>query len=641
MKSNKKKHLIWLLAILPIMNSCSDSWLEPKPLSFYTPENTYVDAAGLYSALVACERNMRHEFFTDGAPILTEMFLSDIAVHGKTDESGSLVNLDVEMLPARTKNDMKGKNQWYWNEGFKGIKYANIVISRLDAAQFKDEAERNAVLGGAYFHRAYRYYKLTHQFGDVPWLDREITFPKLDFYSYDRWSILEQCKQDLEFAYQWVPEQMDRGRANKDACGVLLMKICMSLGDFDRALEVGKEVVSRHPLMTSRFTTNQNKPNTNLMFDLHSVEAKVDMNNTEGIMYVVSYPDVVEAGGSDNKRIYTMRNGLPYWAKGAAILTPDGETGTAIVPDEADKGTIIDNDYNYGRGIGTCRPTNYYQYEIWTEKERNDLRGPFNHDSWKRMEDLRYNEPGLKKNGSRWYGQPLVRPTNISVADSVRCWYMWPHYKLFVPDPTKTQDRQGGETPWYIYRSAEVYLMMAECYYWKGDDANAAAMLNVVRNRAGAEPLNGSIGISEILAERARELYYEENRHVELVRISYLYAKTGKACEAFGGRIYRLDNFSGPGGAGTNCKDEGVNFYFDWVMAHNNFYNKGIVLPNGEYKMSVHHVLWPVPENAITTNTGGIINQNIGYPGAENNITPLQVGQETPDDTGTSEQSAS
>lgn len=84
--------------------------------------------------------------------------------------------------------------------------------------------------------------------------------------------------------------------------------------------------------------------------------------------------------------------------RGGAIKTPDGKTGTAIAPDEADKNTEIDNDTKYGRGIGTCRPTNYYQYEIWGEKEKNDLRGPFNHDSWRRMEDLRYNDPGLKKN---------------------------------------------------------------------------------------------------------------------------------------------------------------------------------------------------------------------------------------------------
>ena len=164
---NKKKCMILALAVLPMLNSCSD-WLDPKPLSFYSPENTYVDAAGLYAALTACERNMRHEFFGDGAPILTEMYLTDIAVHGKTDESGSLVDLDNEMLPSRTKNDMKGKNKWYWEEGFKGIKYANIAISRLDGAEYKDEAERNAVLGAAYFQRAYRYYKLTHQFGESP-----------------------------------------------------------------------------------------------------------------------------------------------------------------------------------------------------------------------------------------------------------------------------------------------------------------------------------------------------------------------------------------------------------------------------------------------------------------------------------------
>lgn len=174
-------------------------------------------------------------------------------------------------------------------------------------------------------------------------------------------------------------------------------------------------------------------------------------------------------------------------------------------------------------------------------------------------------------------------------------------------------------------------IKLAECYYWKGDMANEAAMLNVVRERAGAEPLNGTVGIADVLAERARELYYEENRHVELVRISYLYAKTGKACEALDGRVYKLDNISGPGGIGTNCKDTGVNFYFDWVSAKNNFFNKGVKIPNGEYRMSVHHILWPIPETAITSNTGGVINQNIGYPGAENNLEPLKVEPIDPD----------
>ena len=45
-----------------------------------------------------------------------------------------------------------------------------------------------------------------------------------------------------------------------------------------------------------------------------------------------------------------------------------------------------------------------------------------------------------------------------------------------------------------------------------------------------------------------------------------------------------------------------------------------------EYKISVHHLLWPVPASAINANTKGVINQNIGYPGAEKNVEPLKVG---------------
>ena len=55
-----KKCLILAVAGLPLLNSCSDSWLEPKPLSIYTPENTYVDADGLYAALVFLRRCSDH-----------------------------------------------------------------------------------------------------------------------------------------------------------------------------------------------------------------------------------------------------------------------------------------------------------------------------------------------------------------------------------------------------------------------------------------------------------------------------------------------------------------------------------------------------------------------------------------------------
>jgi len=618
------KKIVAIAITLSLFCGCSKDWLKPKPLSFYEPGVALSNAEGMYSALTACERNMRHEYFGDGAPILTEMIQSEVAVEGTTDKAGPQMNMDISLLPDANLNDANTtKVGWYWYEGYKAIKYANVVISRINDATFESEAEKNAVLGAAYFQRAYRYYKLVHQFGDVPYLDWEISEPKYDFFSYDRWSILKKMKSELEFAYQWVPESVDRGRTSRSACGILLMKVCMALTDFDRAIQVGKEIVAIHPLMKNRFTPNQGKANTNLMFDLHSVEAKLDMSNTEGLMYVVAYP---EAEGSD--RIQTMRNGVPFWNTGN-IKTPDGETGTSLTITSDETDPTMDLNKTYGRGIGRLRPTWYYTNEIWRkDKEANDMRGILNKDSWRKMEDLRYNNPDLKKKGNPWYGKNLVKSPSMTVEDTIRLWYSWPHYKLFVPDPLQTT-WAGGETPWYIYRSAEVYLLLAESYYWKDQPQLAAEAMNEVRTRAGATPLNaGDINIGEILDERARELYYEENRHVELVRIAYTYAKTSKPCEIFGGRVYHLENISGPGGTNSNVKQEGVNFWYDRVNARSNFYNKGVKHKWAEYKISVHHMLWPIPANAINTNIKGVINQNVGYPGAERNVAPLIVPEE-------------
>ncbi len=615
------KSLFFFSFVALTLAACKKDWLTPKPLSFYEPGIALSDMQGMYSAITTCERNMRHEYFGDASPILTEIIQSDVAVEGSTDKAGPQMDMDISLMPDAKLNDANTtKVGWYWYEGYKGIKYANSVIARIDNVNFTKESDKNAVLGSAYFHRAYRYFKLTHQFGDVPFIGDEISEPKYDFYSHDKWSILEKMKKDLEFAYQWVPDKVDRGRTSKSACGVLLMKVSMVLGDFDRAIQVGKEIVAAHPLMKVRFTTNKSKPNTNLMFDLHSVEAKLDMSNTEGLMYVVAYPEIT---GSD--RIQTMRNAVPFWNSGN-VKTPDGKTGTNVDPAAGETDPELNLNKTYGRGIGRLRSTWYFTNEIWrADKEATDMRGIFNHDSWKRMEDLKYNHPDLKKNNSPWYGKNMVKPVSMSVEDTIRCWYPWPHYKVFVPDPLQTQ-WAGGETPWYIYRSAEVYLLLAEAYYWKNQPADAATALNEVRTRAGASPLTAAdINIGEILDERARELYYEENRHIELVRISYIYAKTGKPCEIFGGHVYNLNNISGPGGTNSNIKQTGINFWYDRVVSKNNFYNKGVKHKWAEYKISVHHILWPVPSTVITTNIKGLINQNIGYPGAEKNVPPLKV----------------
>lgn len=583
-----------------LLLGCNEEWLEPKPLSIYTPENSYNQASGLWSAIVACERNLRHELTGDGPPILTEHIFSEVAVEGTTDKSGPAQDLNLLITPDAQLNSVDyNRIGWYWLEGYRALKYANTVITRIDEPQdYESEEAKNHLLGTAYFHRAMRYYRLTQQFGDVPLVLEEMTTPKLDFYSTDREVILTKMKEDLEFAEQWVPDVMDRGQVAKGAVQHLLTKVNLALGLFDDAIASAGRLIDggNYSLMRERFGSVANDPSRNVIWDLHRPENKAIASNRETILLVMDRIDT--DGNSGNPGGMTsMRQAVPFWETN--INTPLGNRGTIGTP-----GIEIDQTSAYGRGIGRLRGTWYHQSMIWDDP--NDLRhAPGN---WMNMQDLVYNNPS-----DSYYGEPLQFRNDagaILVVDTIRSWFSWPHYKVFVPDPQRVQP-QGGHSDWYIFRLAETYLLRAEAYVWKDDLANAAADLNAVRTRAGAAPYAASeINIGTILDERARELYYEEPRKTELTRMAYLFAKTGKV--AYNGKSYSLASFS----------DD--NFFYDRIMEKTDFYNKGVRTRHGdEYTMSPYHVLWPIPASAINGNTQGQINQNKGYAGYENNVPPL------------------
>jgi hypothetical protein len=335
-----------------------------------------------------------------------------------------------------------------------------------------------------------------------------------------------------------------------------------------------------------------------VIWDLHRPENKSLGENKEGIFMVI---DRFGDGGFDGG-MRIMRQAVPLW--GSNINTPSGKKGTN---DNTNPPVVLSN--LYGRGIGRCRPTPYSNYEIWTDPK--DLRhAPGN---WMNMEDLVYNDPGLKSTNDPYYLQPLqLKNANggLLCTDTIRCWFGWPHYKIFIPD-TENSPMQGGHSDWYIFRLAETYLLRAEAYYWKDQLGSAANDINAVRTRAGCDPIAAAnVNIGTILDERARELYFEEPRKTELTRIAFLFAKTGKP--AYNGKTYNLASFSES------------NFFYDRVMEKNVFYRTGIVTNHGDkYTMSAFHVLWPIPSNPIAANTYGVINQNKGYVGYEKNVPPL------------------
>lgn len=626
MKTNyiSKLKILILAVILSGVAACSDDWLKPDALSFYSPENSLVDADGMYAALTACARSLRSEHY-DSYAIQTEYFHSDVAVDGTTDNSAVQQDLNRVITPTNNLNVVYqgGRIFWFWNEGYNRIKYANSVITRIDDIQYKSEEERNAVLAVAYFYRAYTYYRLTNQFGDVPYLGEEYMYPKLDFYSTKREVILQSIKKDMEFAARYATVNADFGSISRGACGHLLTQINLSLGLFDDAIASATGVIDGgyHVLMTSRFGAVASETDKNVVWDLHHYQNKAIPANKEGLLVFVSRDEYPNA--SERKQV--MYHTHPrYMGTTNQIRTPNGKIGFSNA-----RGIEIEYSKTLGRGVAKVRGVPYSTKMIW-RLDDTDLRhqrswydedGVFHQGNWMEMEDLVYNNPNLIDPTStdydpEWYGKHIRFSDdegNILMLDTIRTWFAWPQYKLFIPDPVfaATTQWNGGRGDWYLYRLAETYLLRAEAHLWKGDLPRAADDINMVRRRAQAREINADeVNMRMILDERARELFYEEPRKTELTRIAFIYAQTGKPADD--GTIYSLNNFSDK------------NFWYDHIMSVNFFYNKGVrTVHNDEYTMSPYHVLWPVPQASINSNVNGVINQNKGYSGYENNVPPL------------------
>jgi starch-binding outer membrane protein, SusD/RagB family len=576
--------LLVLISFLLLQVSCSEDFLAPKPLSFFAPENVYVNKAGFEAGLVTVRKDLLNDFYGNRSNIQLEYVSSDFGKGIALDDWTIITPSSGTFFPI-----LQLFERWY-----SYIKNANVIISRIDNIEWPNQADRNAILAQAMFYRTWWYYRLINTYGDVPFVGYEVSGPKLDFYTHSRWTILERLISDMEFCAEHLPATTPKGVVNKYAALHFLSKLYIQNLEFNKAITAATSVINGpYSLMRNRFGVDAANPALSVIWDLHRPQNKTTPANTEQIFSLLM--DWSAPVGA-RMTTHTMRGYHPGWWY-AWVSDSQGGPATAT---HNPNGTYTEQYRLLGRANPDVNQSYWFSYEIWEDDNYNWRTTPDNRRrNWWEQEHIITNNPN-----SVDFGQP-VNPANFSnLVDSLRLWPM-PQYKTVIPHhPDDTGVPLGGQSDWYVFRLAETYLLRAEAHFWKGELVQAANDINVIRERANAPLVTAAdIDVDFVFDERLRELFFEEMRHTEIVRAANIMARLGI-------NGYSLDNM------------HQKNWWHDRVMDRNTWYKWGN-FGGWTHRMEPRYIFWPIDVNIITTNTMGVINQNKGFDGEEFNVPPL------------------
>lgn len=544
-----------------------EQWLEEVPLSFYSPENSYVEPEHFNSAVVRLYSRYRDDNWNNtGERQIGNMGDNMYAI-------GTRVSLHHnEMVPET------GFTLTMWQNAYARIFDANTILGRIDNAEFGDETERNVRKAEASFFRANAYKELLIIYGGVPLVLEEIQSPRRDFVRATRDEVLDQVVEDLEFAVANLPhvsEITEDGRLTTAAASHELTVVYIMQERWDDAVNEASKVINdpSYALMTERFGTRSNEPG-DVFWDLFR-RGNQNRNGTGGpnteAIFVAQYEHNVEGSPS---------NPNAWW-----IVPRMFGPGYYNLNGKADGVPLFrgHSSQNGGRTNYFSGATDYVSYDIW-EEDWDDMRNS-EYNIWR---DMVADNPN-----SMYYGQKIIESGAIDINDhrdapgAVGNWRRWwyPFWMKYVPvnnypeevidnslfpGATTTQAR-GSYMDVYAMRLSETYLLRAEAYIGKGDLQSAADDINVVRSRANATPVTPDrVNIGYLLDERARELHLEEFRTWTLMRMGLLVERVQKYHPHYNGHFE------------TNTLNPRIS-------------------------------LFPIPHSEIERNTEAVLEQNPGY----------------------------
>lgn len=365
-----------------------------------------------------------------------------------------------------------------WTGSYHMINRANLVLQK--APDVTDNVSmRDRVVGEAKFLRAWAYYELVSQWGDVPVYLEPITSatafqgktPAADVYTL--------IVKDLTEAAAALPATYgasDNGRATSGAATALLGRVLIQKGDYGAAKTALLPLLTRYSLVNNyqwNFDGDVSNDDGSAAFSGHEF-------NAESIFEVVF---VDRGDGSFN------------WGY-------NGEGSTSALSNARTQ--------DWGKTWGNVIPSS----TLLNEYEANDPRYKFT--IWE--------EGDLILTGSSSQAPVALTAadinTNASVKNGVTKKRFFRKYNVY--EWVNSGNHFGGINQ-RLLRFADVLLMLAECEAEVGTPAQAAIYINQVRARPSVNmppvaPASKNAALRAVMHERMVELAAEEVNNLDIIR---------------------------------------------------------------------------------------------------------------------------
>lgn len=365
-----------------------------------------------------------------------------------------------------------------WRGSYIMINRANLILDKAPAVT-DNTALRDRLVGETKFLRAWAYFELVSQWGDVPMYTTPVASstdfkgksPAADVYAL--------IISDLTDAAQKLPDAPPQpGRVTKGAAQALLGRVQMQKGDYAAAKTALLPLVGKYTLVPfeHNFDGDVQAGSTKLT-DGHEF-------NSESI-FEVAFVDK----GDDNFN----------WSYNGEGATSPLST---VRPQE------------YGIVWGNVVPSN----RLLNEFEPSDPRYKM---TFYEEGDLILTEGGTKPGVALTANTP---PTAMNVATSTRNGVTIKRVfrKYSILDWVNSSFHPGGYNQ-RILRYADVLLMLAECEAEGATPTQAATYINMVRARPGVNmppvtTANKNDALAKVMHERAVELAGEEVNNIDILR---------------------------------------------------------------------------------------------------------------------------